>query len=187
MGFFFRPLCHGDMPLLHQWYNMPAIQRFYSLRDWTLEEVAAKHRPMLEGSRPVWGFIAEHDGAAIGYLQHYNWCDFPYPDLMLAPEITAEAAGIDFFIGSSMHLGRGLGAAMVEAFIQQQLTSRYSYIIADPAVGNEASIRTLRRCGFHPRGTIASTNALGSPDQFNLMIRPPHPLSDTAGSSIPNE
>jgi hypothetical protein len=41
----FTPLEEGHFSLIHQWFNNLHVQAFYSLRSWTLEDVAKKLTP----------------------------------------------------------------------------------------------------------------------------------------------
>ena len=61
----FRPLSLSDIPLIHQWFNLPHVKEFYSLRNWTEDEVLKKLQPYILNEKPVkyiWGSSAEFVG-----------------------------------------------------------------------------------------------------------------------------
>lgn len=70
----------SDISLLHQWFNMPHVQAFYSLRSWTEDEVIAKLTPYISREKSVSGFMILLDENPIGYLQSYKVSDYPWPD-----------------------------------------------------------------------------------------------------------
>lgn len=53
----FKPLTFDDMPLMHHWFNLPHVQKYYSLRDWTQDEVTQKLYPYITNQKPVSGFV----------------------------------------------------------------------------------------------------------------------------------
>ena len=94
---------------MFRWFNTPHVQKFYSLRPWTEDEVLVKLTPYISGDKPVSGFIVSLDENPIGYLQSYKVSDYPWPNQNLPEEIVKTAVGMDLFIGDEDFLGKGLG------------------------------------------------------------------------------
>jgi RimJ/RimL family protein N-acetyltransferase len=63
---------HSDhFSLMHHWFNKPHVQRYYSLRDWTEEEVFQKLLPYIAFDKGVHGFVIGIDEYSMGYIQYY--------------------------------------------------------------------------------------------------------------------
>ncbi len=107
--FIFRPLLLSDVPLMHQWFNLPHIKKFYSLREWTETEVLEKLKPYINGDKPVLGYMILISEKPIGYVQQYKITDYPWPNQNLSEEIIHHAAGMDLFIGDETLIGKGIG------------------------------------------------------------------------------
>ena len=82
--FIFKPLSFSDVPLMCQWFNLPHVQKFYSLRPWTEDEVLEKFQPYITGDKPVLGFIVLMNEKPIGYIQQYKIRDYPWPNQKLS-------------------------------------------------------------------------------------------------------
>lgn len=67
----FRPLMSFDIPLMHMWFNLPHVIKFYSLRNWTQQEVLTKLKPCITGERLISCFIVLMNQNPIGYIQQY--------------------------------------------------------------------------------------------------------------------
>lgn len=70
--FTFKPLSFADVPLMYRWFNLPHVQKFYSLREWAEKEVLEKLKLYITGEKPVSGFIVLMDENPIGYVQQYK-------------------------------------------------------------------------------------------------------------------
>ena len=99
----FKALSFPDIPLMDHWFNTSHVQKFYSLRSWTEEEVLAKLTPYISENKPVSGFIVLLDEDPIGYLQSYKVDDYPWPNQNLPEEIVKSAVGI---LGIRIFLGK---------------------------------------------------------------------------------
>jgi len=65
------------------------------------------------------------------------------------------ARGIDQFLAYPEHLGRGLGNAMISAFVKDLfLEPSVTEVQADPSPNNERAIRSHLRAGFQRQGAI---------------------------------
>jgi RimJ/RimL family protein N-acetyltransferase len=165
----FRKVTKDDIPLMHIWFNEAHVQKFYSLRPWTEEEVLAKLLPNIEEKKPLFGYIALLDGTPVGYLQYCRVKDFPWPEQDL--DDIENGVGLDIFIGEAHWIGRGLGPKIIDAFLKEFLMPTYHFVVVDPDVDNRASIKMFEKCGFSKHKIIATTDALDQATTLQLMTK----------------
>lgn len=167
----FVPLEEVHFSLIHQWFNNPHVQAFYSLRSWTLEDVAKKLMPHIRHEKQIHGFIIFVNTIPVGYVQYCPVKDHPWEDQELPENIAQEAAGMDLFIGEEKYLGKGLGQEIVLCFLENYIWPYYQYCIVDPDVRNESSIRLFQKCGFIKHKVISTADALKRRVQLQLFIK----------------
>jgi RimJ/RimL family protein N-acetyltransferase len=166
----FRPLGLTDIPLMYQWFNMPSVQAFYSLRTWTEEEVLEKLRPYILGQKPVSGLIILLNNESIGYLQHYKVIDYPWPNQTLSQDIIENVVGMDLFIGEPKLIGQGLGQAIISAFLEKYVWPKCGFCVVDPDIRNLAAIKCYKKLGFKNHQAIDTVDAMNHPVQLQLMV-----------------
>lgn len=167
----FIPLNQGHFSLIHSWFNKPHVQAFYSLRNWTLEEVYKKLEPYVRGERQISGFIVYLEDCPIGYIQSCPIKDHPWENQDLSEEIIQKAAGFDLFIGEEAYLNQGLGKQIIECFLKEHIWPNYQYCIVDPDIRNEASMRSFQKCGFIEHKQIDTQDALKQPVTLKLLMK----------------
>ena len=96
---YFEPLKEVHFELILRWFNKSHVQAFYSLRNWTYEEVYKKLQPYVRGEAQINCFVVYLENHPIGYIQSYSLKDHPWENQDLSEEIVQEAAGFDLFIG----------------------------------------------------------------------------------------
>ena len=147
----FRPLIPDDFPLLHEWLSRPHVSEWWQPTP-TLAEVEEDFDPRhtAAGMRP---YIVLADGAPIGYIQSYVakgagdgwWEDEQDPGVR----------GIDQFLADADRLGRGLGTAMVRAFVERLFDDPdVTHIQTDPDPRNSRAIRCYEKAGFRRVGEV---------------------------------
>ncbi|MCL9683607.1 GNAT family N-acetyltransferase [Legionella maioricensis] len=166
----FRPLDFSDIPLMHQWFNEPHVQQFYSFRTWAEDEVLNKLTPYITHTKPVSGFIIVLNESPLGYLQFYKVKDYPWPNQNLPQTIIDNAVGMDVFIGNRQMLGKGLGSRIIKTFIQSKIQPEFQYCIVDPDIKNEAALRCYEKLKFKEHAIIETFDALEQPTKLKLMI-----------------
>ncbi len=148
----FRPLTPGDLPLLHEWLARPHVAEWWSPAP-AFSEVQQEFGPLTAGQSTTRAYVVLGNGAPIGYIQSYVargsgdgwWLDEHDPGVR----------GIDQFLAHSEQLGRGLGTAMVRAFVERLFADpAVTRIQTDPSPGNGRAIRCYEKAGFHPVGEI---------------------------------
>ena len=102
---------------------------------------------MIDGREPTEIFTSELDGSPIGMMQRYRNLD--YPDWDQQMQVPA-AAGIDYFIGESSLVGRGLGPQIISRFVEQVFADYQDInaVIVGVLEANRQSWRALEKAGF---------------------------------------
>ena len=152
----FRRLVDDDLRLLHRWLNEPDVVRWWEGADVSWEAVVRNY-----GSRsttPFENWVASADGREIGWLRCYAAVDHPdETEYWWTRGVERTAAGIDYLVGDAEGRGRGLGAAMIRAFVIDVvfgLHAAWTQACAGPFDANVASWRALEKAGFRCAGII---------------------------------
>jgi aminoglycoside 6'-N-acetyltransferase len=152
----FRPLTAADLPLLHRWLNEPGVVRWWEGDDVSWEAVARDYDPAASGSTEHW--VAVVDGRDVGWIQCYPAADEPdETDAWWALGASRRAAGIDYLVGAPGDRRRGLGSAVIRAFVDDVVFARHpewDQACAGPYEANVASWRALEKAGFRCLGRI---------------------------------
>jgi RimJ/RimL family protein N-acetyltransferase len=161
--FTFRPATIDDAPLIHEWLARPHVAEWWGEPP-SLAEVAREYAAD-DDDAAVRRFIALEDGVPIGYLQSYvamgaggGW----WPD-----ERDPGARGIDQFLADAERLGRGVGTAMVRAFVAELFADpAVTRVQADPSPRNARAIRCYEKAGFRAAGEVETPDG-----RALLMVR----------------
>jgi aminoglycoside 6'-N-acetyltransferase len=146
----FRALQRSDFALLSEWLARPHVRRWWR-HDPSSDAVEADFGDGVDGLDPVEYFMVVIDGVDRGFIQRCQFGD--EAEWLVALQVVdaqAEAAGIDYFIGDMEFVGRGVGTAMIGAFIADTWT-RYPnapMMLVDVEAENVASWRILEKNGF---------------------------------------
>ena len=166
----FRSLAFSDLPLMHQWFNKPHIQEFYSLRAWTEKEVIQKLTPYINGEKPVSGYLVYQADRPIAYVQTVKISDYPWPDQQFSEDMIQSMAGVDLFIGEEDLLGHGFGARIMIAFLDKYIWPKFHYCAVDPDVRNVLAIKCYEKIGFKTHRQIETLDTLQRPVKLQLML-----------------
>jgi RimJ/RimL family protein N-acetyltransferase len=129
--------------MVHEWIHRPHVAEWWreptSLadleRDYTMESSSTR------------AYIAMREGEPIGFIQSYVAMDSR--NGWWEDEGNPGTRGIDQFLAHAEQLGRGLGTAMVSAFVAQLFQDpAVTKVQTDPSPMNERAIRCYRRAGF---------------------------------------
>jgi RimJ/RimL family protein N-acetyltransferase len=152
----FRRLADDDLPMLHGWLNDPGVVRWWEGDDVSWDAVVRDYGSTNADSTEHW--IASVDGRDVAWIQCYPAADEPEEsDRWWALGVDRTAAGIDYLIGEPGDRARGLGSAIIRAFVADVvfgLHPQWSQACAGPYAGNTASWRALEKAGFRFVGTI---------------------------------
>jgi aminoglycoside 6'-N-acetyltransferase len=172
----FQPLRRADFPLLARWLAEPLVARWWD-HEFTPEALEADFGKWIDGRPSV--FLVLLDGHRIGLIQRYRLDSEPeyVAELSTVCEVPAAALGIDYLIGEPSKRGRGLGAEIIAAFIEQSWPDHpdSNDVIVPVAAGNPASWRSLEKAGFTllAEGHLKPDNPIDPPD--HRIYRLPRP------------
>ena len=147
----FRPLDEADLPTLHRWLNDPAVVAWWEGEDVSWPAVVRDYGP--GHGEPVEHWLALLDGARLGWAQCYLALTEAGGEASLWREHLdlATTAGIDYLVGEPGARGRGVGTAMIRAFVRDVVFGRHpewACVAAGPFEANRASWRALEKAGF---------------------------------------
>lgn len=146
--FEFRPLQRADLSLVLPWTNAPHAKRGYG-GGYTFEELEAEYVPVIEGAVPIHAFIAQLDGRPVGLVEWERIRDFP--EMQHAYGVTdPDSAACDILVGERDVVYRGVGPAMIEAFLARIVFAdpRITCCVIDPFTDNFTAIRAYEKVGF---------------------------------------
>ncbi|RZL32844.1 MAG: GNAT family N-acetyltransferase [Rubrivivax sp.] len=157
--FEFHPLDESHLPLLHAWLKRPHVAAWWG----EAEPVDELRQDFLAGGTTR-ASIVHLAGEPIGFVQCYvvmGSDDGWWPD-----ETDAGARGIDQFLADEQRLNRGLGRAMVRAFVDRLFADPAVTVVqTDPSPDNLRAIRCYAAAGF------ASVGEVMTPDGPALLMR----------------
>ena len=154
----FRPLTRDDFPLLATWLAEPHVAAWWR-EPADPASIEQRYGPGVDGTDPTRLYVITEDGRPVGLIQCYRHADEPAWDRAVG---IPAAAGIDYLIGESDRLGRGLGSRAIAAF-STAVFDRYpevDVIVAAPQADNVASCRALAKAGY----TLTGVRDLESDD-----------------------
>ena len=143
----FRPLTRADFGMLHEWLNRRHVAEWWQPVP-TLEMLEDDFGPAIDGIVPHRCFIALLNGEPLGFIQVYTPVGFHHEGWWL-DEHDPGVRGIDQFLANSAQLGRGLGSAMVRAFVARLFADpAVTRVQTDPSPENARAIRAYEKAGF---------------------------------------
>lgn len=133
----------NDLLFFKKWLYLPHVAAWYhDPLDW-IDEVEKRNNEFSF----LYHFVVEKDGKAIGFCQYYEY-RHSGEDWHGNTNINGTYS-IDYLIGDTEYLGKGLGTAIIKALIEKIKTqSNAKRIIVQPEQENKASCNTLLSCGF---------------------------------------
>jgi aminoglycoside 6'-N-acetyltransferase len=160
--FRFAALRSSDLPSLAVWFARPHVSRWWREPS-DLISVEQNYGLVAEGLDPTEGFIVHFRGRSIGYVQRYlldeneDWSASIRGALGYAGGI-----GIDYLIGESDLVGKGVGRRLISQFVHASW-NRYpsaERIVVALQQENIASWRALEASGFRRvwKGDLVSSD-----------------------------
>jgi RimJ/RimL family protein N-acetyltransferase len=149
--------------MLHDWLGRPHVAEWWAPTP-SLAELSEDYEPLIAGATNDRAYTVLVDDVPIGFIQSYVAVE-SHRDGWWLDERDPGVRGIDQFIAEPMLIGRGVGTAMVRAFVE--------YLFADPAVTrvqtdpsprNARAIRCYEKAGFRP------VRVLDTPDGAALLM-----------------
>lgn len=148
----FIPVTEADYPMLRGWLESPPMNEWWGEPDRELGRICDK----VEGRDTTRPFIFFHNGEPAGYIQY--WFVNDEVDAGHAAETTwllkvpREAVGVDLSLGRPELLGRGVGTAVLRAFLAKLFAEGHETVVIDPDEDNARAVRAYEKVGFVPFG-----------------------------------
>jgi aminoglycoside 6'-N-acetyltransferase len=146
----FAPVTPTHYPLLRRWLAMPHWREWWGDPETEFGYIV----DMVEGRDSSHPYIFSIDGELTGYIQY--WHIGPHqteawlPDHPWLTELPPEAIGIDISIGEARNLSKGLGTAVLRAFVAKLRAEGHAHFIIDPDPLNARAVRAYEKAGFVP-------------------------------------
>ena len=186
MNLTFRPLTRADFDQLGTWLSRPHVERWWK-HEWTPEALEADFGGATDGVEPTEHFVVQLDGRDIGLIQRYFIG--AYPEWLHALRVVGApptAIGIDYFIGELDLVNRGIGTAMIGAFLERTWREypEATEVFVDVDPENRASWRAIERNGltFEWEGELESDDPS---DQGTAWVFRLHRPSATMATPTP--
>ena len=172
----FRPLERTDFDLLAAWLAEPLVARWWN-HETSPEALERDFGPTIDGNDATEMFVAQLDDRPFGFVQRYPvgaYADY-LAELAGVCDVPRGALSIDYFIGEPDLRGRGLGAAMIAAFVDQSWAAYPGArdILVPVSTANAGSCRALERAGFRrvAEGELTPDNPRDGRDHYVYAIR----------------
>jgi RimJ/RimL family protein N-acetyltransferase len=146
----FDPVTPEHYPLLRRWLALPHWREWWGDPETELGYIV----DMVEGRDGSHPFIFSVEGEPAGYIQYWHigphqteeWLrDHPW-----LAELPKETVGVDLSIGEACNLAKGLGTAVLRAFVAKLRAEGHTHIIIDPDPLNARAVRAYTKAGFVP-------------------------------------
>ena len=171
----FVPVTADDLPLLRGWLESPHMRAWWGEADTELGYI----RDMLGGRDTTRPFLFHVGEKPLGYIQYWSVSDaIAGGYLDEAPwlaDLPAEAIGVDLSIGDPDLLSRGIGTAVLKAFLRRLVGDGFHTIIIDPDEANGRAVRAYEKAGF-----VAYDRHVGADGVTLLMRLPPERIRELA-------
>ncbi len=184
--FTFRRLTRDDFGLLAEWLAEPHVHEWWD-HEYTFEALDRDFGPTADGNEPAKDYIALLDDSPIGVVQYCHFVDYPeyVAEMVEVYPVGEGAVSIDYLIGEPSRVGRGVGTAMIEAFVARIWTTDpvVTHVVVPVNSANERSWRALLRAGFRlvARGDIEPDSP--GHDPMHEILRIDCPGGETASTS----
>ena len=133
--------------MLHRWLSRPHVERWFGER--SFEELEEEYGGYIDEKEPIYPYIAVHEGRDVGMMNWEHFGDFPEMAALYGVD-DPDATNCDVLIGEPELTQKGLGPAMIRAFLEQVVfaNARPTSSIIDPHLDNAAAIRAYEKAGY---------------------------------------
>lgn len=174
----FRPLRRDDFARLATWLAEPRVARWWN-HDVSPAAIERDFGTSVDGGDATEMFVVALDGEPIGFIQRYPigaYAEYVQELSRVCP-VPPGALSIDYLIGDPAARDRGVGAAMIGAFVAESWDAYPAArdVVVPVAAGNHGSCRALERAGFSriAEGSLAPDNPIDPPDHVVYRLERP--------------
>jgi aminoglycoside 6'-N-acetyltransferase len=147
----FRALRRSDFELVATWLAEPVVAHWWN-HETTPAALERDFGAAIDGREPTHVCVVSVDDRPAGLIQRYAIGSYREYQEELSPvlPIPPGALSIDYLLGEPGLRGRGIGSAMIEAFVDESWAAFPDArdVIVPVSAGNAASRRALERAGF---------------------------------------
>lgn len=167
-----------DFPRLAKWLNEPTVARWWDHQT-SPEALEGDFGAGIDGTEPTQVFLAWAGARPFGLIQRYPIAAYPeyVAELSAVCPVPHSALSIDYLIGEPDCRGRGLGAAMIAAFVAESWAAYPDAVAVVVAMhqDNAASWRAVARAGFRriAAGELTPDNPIDSRDHYLYQLDRP--------------
>lgn len=178
--FTFERLRRHHFQLLATWLAEPHVSRWWN-HDPSPEAVEDDFGDTADDREPAQDHVVLLDGEPVGIIQYCRFVDYPeyVTEMAEVYPVDETAASIDYLIGESSCVGRGVGSGMIRAFVDRIWATEpeISHVVVPVNSANVASWRALEKAGFHlvARGELEPDNPID--DRLHEILRIDRPTS----------
>lgn len=134
-----------DLAQVARWRREPHIVEWWAHE--SPETTIEKYRRRIAGELPTTMLTIVEDGRLVGWCQWYRWADYPADAEAMQAE--PDDCGIDYALGETSALNRGLGTEAIGLLVDElRRIDRTVSILVAPEERNLASRRALEKNGF---------------------------------------
>lgn len=175
-----RPLTSADLPLLVEWLAEPRVARWWN-HEPTAEAVERDFGASVRGEEPGEDLVVSLDGCPIGLLQRSVIREYPehLAEFAAIVEVPEGAVELDYLIADPALRGRGLGARMIAAAVQDTWSAHPAApaVLVAVVAANVASWRALEKAGLRriAEGAMSPDNPIDDPLHYVYRVDRPDP------------
>jgi aminoglycoside 6'-N-acetyltransferase len=173
-----RPLTAADLHMLAEWLREPQVARWWN-HETTSEAIERDFGPSVRGEEAGEDLIVSVDGRPIGLVQRSVISDYPadlaeFAAIVDVPDCAVE---LDYLIGDAAKRGRGLGARLIAAAVENTWTDHPSApaVLVAVVAANIASWRALEKAGLRriAEGPMSPDNPVDDPLHYVYRVDRP--------------
>lgn len=143
----FKAFDADDIPQVLVWFETEDVKKYYAVHTYTPEEIADRFASQLHYPN-IQGFMVQHQGQPIGYIQHSPLRVYPWNNQSFPGSVVAQTLCLEMFLGTPETLAQGLGSRMLQAFLKQHIWPTHAFAAVDPWLENDRAIAFYQRNGF---------------------------------------
>ena len=166
--------------MLAEWLREPQVARWWN-HDTTPEAIERDFGPSVRGEEAGEDLVVSVDGHPIGLVQRSVISDYPedLAEFAAIVDVPDGAIELDYLIGDATQRGRGLGARMIAAAVENTWTDHPNApaVFAAVVAANIASWRALEKAGMRriAEGPMSPDNPVDDPLHYVYRVdRPGH-------------